>query len=41
MKFVTLIPRVTEPGSVAIFDCADCKKLEFRDVPVDRGDASP
>ena len=30
--FVTKIPKVTEPGSTALFDCPHCKKLEFRSV---------
>jgi hypothetical protein len=28
--FVTVLSRVTEPGRVLVFQCADCEKLDFR-----------
>jgi hypothetical protein len=30
MAFMTTIHRVTEPGRVLVFQCADCEKLDFR-----------
>jgi hypothetical protein len=30
MPFVTVIARVTEPGKVRLFQCYECKKIEFR-----------
>jgi hypothetical protein len=30
MAFATALPRVTEPGRVLVFQCADCEKLDFR-----------
>ena len=29
MVFVTSIMRVTEPGRMHMFECAECKKLDF------------
>ena len=29
MTWVTLVPRVTEPGRVVIFQCAECERLDF------------
>jgi len=30
MRFVTSIPRVTEPGNVRVFQCQACKKMVFQ-----------
>jgi hypothetical protein len=30
MTFVTVVPRVTEPGRVMIFQCEGCEKLDFK-----------
>jgi hypothetical protein len=30
MAFATILSRVTEPGRVLVFQCADCEKLDFR-----------
>jgi hypothetical protein len=30
MTWVTLVPRVAEPGRVLIFQCAECEKLDFK-----------
>jgi hypothetical protein len=30
MALVTVVPRVTEPGRVVIFQCEDCEELDFK-----------
>ena len=30
MDFVTVITRVTEPGSVRVYQCHACEKVDFR-----------
>jgi hypothetical protein len=32
MAYVTTIPRVTEPGTVALFQCEHCEKIDIRSV---------
>jgi hypothetical protein len=32
MALVTAIPRVTEPGRVRTFQCAECEKIAFREM---------
>jgi hypothetical protein len=32
MAYVTTIPRVTEPGTVALFQCEHCEKIDIRSI---------
>jgi hypothetical protein len=32
IAYVTTIPRVTEPGTVALFQCEHCEKIDIRSI---------